>query len=124
LVCEPNDIVGTGLTVVVGTGLTEEATTGGTYVWARAGRHRSVADAIASKTMAARRSGDLSKGRATTVFDVFPMPSSERNSNTTFASISLKGEAAMGRVEQLKMILNKWSSRKSGHVLFPPTESI
>jgi hypothetical protein len=57
--------------------------------------------------MAARRSGDLSKGRVTTVFDVFPMPSSERNSSTTFASISLKEEAAMGRVEQLRMILNK-----------------
>jgi hypothetical protein len=108
----------------VGTGLTEEATTGGTYVWARVGRHRSVADAIASKTMTARRSSNLPEERATTVFDVFPMSSSERNSSTTFASISLKGEAAMGRVEQLRMILNKWSSRKSGHVLFPPTESI
>jgi hypothetical protein len=108
-----------------GTGLTEEATTGGTYVWAWAVRHRSVADAIASKTMAARQSANLPEERATTVFDVSPIPSSgRRNSSTTLGSIFVKGEAAMGRVGQLKMILNKWSSSKSGHVLIPPTESI
>src|ERR1017187_4682582 len=82
--------------VGTGTGLTEEATTGGTYVWAWAGRHRSVADAIASKTMAARQSANLPEER----FDVFPIPSSRRrNSSTTLGSISVKGEAAMGRVE-------------------------
>src|ERR1017187_9373189 len=87
---------------VVGTGLTEEAITGGTYVgvWAWAGRHRSVADAIASKTMAAQRSDNLSKERATTVFDVLPIPSSGRqDSSTTLGSIPLKGGDAMGRVE-------------------------
>jgi hypothetical protein len=94
----------------VGTVVTEEETTGGTYctVWARAGRHRSVAHAIASKTMAARRSGDLSKGRATSVFDVFPMPGSgRRDSSAPLGSIPWKGEAAMGRAEQLRMSLNK-----------------
>src|ERR1035437_8996001 len=76
---------------VVGTGLTEEATTGGTYVWARAGRQRSVADAIASKTMPAWRSGNLSEERAPTVFDVFPMSSSgRRDSSATFGSDSLQ----------------------------------
>jgi hypothetical protein len=74
--------------------------------------------------MPARRS-NLSEERAPTVFDVFPMSSSgRRDSSTTFGSNSLKGEAAMSRVEQLRMILNKWSSRKSGHVLFSSTESI
>src|ERR1035437_9323228 len=98
----------------VGTGLTEEATTGGTYVWARAGRQRSVADAIASKTTPARRSADLSDERTPTVFDVFPMSSSgRRDSSTTFGSNSLREKAAMSRVEQLRMSLNKWSSRKS-----------
>src|ERR1035441_9280076 len=80
--------------ITVGTGLTEEATTGGTYVWAWAGRHRSVADAIASKTMAARQSANLPEER----FDVFPIPSSRRrNSSTTLGSISVKGEAAIDR---------------------------
>jgi hypothetical protein len=75
--------------------------------------------------MAAQRSDSLSEERATTVFDVLPIPSSgRRDSSTTLGSIPLKGEAAMGRVEQLRMILNKWSSRTSDNVLFPSTESI
>jgi hypothetical protein len=46
--------------------------------------------------MAARQSANLPEER----FDVFPIPSSRRrNSSTTLGSISVKGEAAMGRVE-------------------------
>jgi hypothetical protein len=115
LVCEP---VGVAYGVV-GTGLTDEATTAGTYVeaWARAAWDKKVAEVTASKITAARRSANLPQELAATLSD-FPLSSGgRRDSSGTFGDNSPRGEAAIGRMEQLRMILNKWSSRRSGHIL-------
>jgi hypothetical protein len=109
--------------VVVGTVLTEEATTEGTYVGdevcAPALAHRSAVQAIAGKAPA-KRNRLVPEDTADNLAPGVGRP----DSSSTFSSDFLKEAAVAVRMERLKMISNKWSSRKSRRALFPSTESI